>query len=259
MISFARRMPPALRKPVGTAMGFLSEDSWAKAYRASSRLVPGLATQRLPGEKARKLGNLLRADGDVDMYRSLLSAWQQPDTLLAGGMPAADDPYCTAFGRMDPAMPFLDRAMLSDQMLYLPDDLLAKVDRMSMAVSLEARVPLLDHRVVEYSWRLRPEHKIRDGRGKWILRQVLYRRVPPELVDRPKVGFTVPIADWLTGELREWAEATLNPSRIRTDGLLNPDRVSRAWNGFLNGNKGMGAGLWALLMLNAWVGRWRTS
>lgn len=259
MISFARRMPSALRKPVGAAMGFLSEDSWARAYRASSKLIPGLASQRLPGEKARKLGNLLQADGDVGMYRSLLSAWQDPDALLASGGSNGVDPYFTAFDRMDPARPFLDRAMLSDQMLYLPDDLLAKVDRMSMAVSLEARVPILDHRVVEYSWRLRPEHKIREGQGKWILRQVLYRRVPRELVQRPKVGFTVPIAKWLAGELRDWAESNLSPASIQSDGLLNPVEVSRAWQAFLSGNKGLGVGLWAVLMLNTWAGRWRTA
>jgi asparagine synthase (glutamine-hydrolysing) len=255
MISFAQRVPSALRRPVGMAMGLLSEESWALAHRTSSRVFPALRKQRLPGEKARKLGNLLRADTEVGMYRSLLSAWQDPGALLPGDL-HSEDPYGRAFDRMSTGRPFLERAMLADQLLYLPDDLLAKVDRMSMAVSLEARVPILDHRVVEFSWRLRPEHKVRDGQGKWILRQVLYRRVPKELVDRPKVGFTVPIADWLRGELRPWAEEWLSPVRIQAQGLLNGNAVGRAWHSFQNGESGLGTGLWAVVMLNAWLDRW---
>jgi len=125
-----------------------------------------------------------------------------------------------------------------------------------MAVSLEARVPILDHRVVEHSWRLRPEHKLRDGRGKWILRQVLYRRVPRKLVDRPKVGFTAPIADWLRGALRPWAEDLLSPSRIARDGLLDADRIHTTWRAFLRGNGSLARGLWGVLMLNAWLEHW---
>ncbi len=146
--------------------------------------------------------------------------------------------------------------MLADQMLYLPDDLLAKVDRMSMAVSLEARVPILDHRVVEFAWRLRPEHKIRDGKGKWILREVLYRRVPRALVDRPKVGFTVPIADWLQGELRTWAAEYLSPANLGTDGPFDARRVTRAWECFGKGDRSQAYGLWAVVMFCAWMNTW---
>ncbi len=255
MISFASRFPRALRKPVGAAIGLFSEESWTRAYQVSARLLSRGGEQRLPGEKARKLGNLLQAESEVGMYRSLLSAWQEPEALVVSKN-GAEDPYRTAFGHMREETSFLERAMLADQMIYLPDDLLAKVDRMSMAVSLEARVPLLDHRVVEYSWRLRPEHKIREGKGKWILRQVLYRRVPRELVDRPKVGFTVPIADWLNGALREWAGDYLSPLRLKADGLLNPAAVTEQVREFRNGNRGLGPGIWAIVMLGSWLHRW---
>jgi asparagine synthase (glutamine-hydrolysing) len=255
MISLAGRIPGALRRPVGAAMSFLTEDSWTRAYQASARLFPSLRRHRLPGEKARKLSNLLRAGNEVEMYGSLLSAWQDPGALLAGRV-SAPDPLQAALGAMDPDWPFLDRAMLADQMLYLPDDLLAKVDRMSMAVSLEARVPILDHRVVEYSWRLRPEHKIRDGVGKWILREVLYRRVPRQLVDRPKVGFTVPIADWLLGALRPWVEDLFSKGRIERAGLLDATTVNRRWREFQRGDRGLALGLWAVAMLQGWLDQW---
>ncbi len=254
MIAMAGRVPRALRRPVGAAVGLLSEDSWNRLYQASSRLVPGLRAQRLPGEKARKLGQMLRADGDVAMYRSFLSAWQNPEELIPATNPG-EDPYRTLLEE-NPELPFLDRVMRADQLSYLPDDLLAKVDRMSMAVSLEARVPLLDHRVVEFSWRLRPEHKIRNGQGKWILREVLYRRVPRDLVDRPKVGFTVPLARWLRSDLRPWAEARLFDPKLAASGLLETRAVERSWREFQNGSDGSALGLWAVLMLAIWQERW---
>lgn len=258
MISFSRRLPSAFRKAVGAAIGLLSEDSWARIYRASSWMVPGLEPQRLAGEKARKLGQMLRADGDIGMYRSFLSAWQNPEQLLEGTIEAADT-YDTAFHATDPDRAFRDRAMLADQMYYLPDDLLAKVDRMSMAVGLEARVPILDHRVVEYSWRLRPEHKIRKGKGKWILREILYRRVPRHLVDRPKVGFTVPLARWLQADLRPWADACLSAGRLEASGLLDSGMVQRKWRAFQKGDHSMALGLWAVMMLVTWQQRWAAS
>ncbi|HLG05145.1 MAG TPA: asparagine synthase (glutamine-hydrolyzing), partial [Gemmatimonadales bacterium] len=258
MIEMAGRIPQALRKPVGAAISFLSEDSWALAYRASSRLFPPLRGHRLAGEKARKLGQLLKEESRVEMYRSLLSAWQNPEDLVSH--PAAGpDPVLSALGVTDSGggeWPFVERAMLADQQVYLPDDLLAKVDRMSMAVGLEARVPILDHRVVEYSWRLRPEHKIRNGKGKWILREVLHRRVPRELVDRPKVGFTVPITDWLRGGLGPWAEELLSRRRIEEGGILDAARVEAAWREFHRGNRGLALGLWAVVMLSGWLDRW---
>jgi asparagine synthase (glutamine-hydrolysing) len=135
--------------------------------------------------------------------------------------------------------------------------LLAKVDRASMAVSLEVRAPLLDHRVVEYSWRLPSSLKVRDGVGKWALRQVLYRRVPREMIERPKMGFSVPIDRWLRGPLRPWAEGVLSCAEARSNGLLNNGAIRRAWKALQDGRQPMGAALWAVLMFQAWRLQWQ--
>jgi asparagine synthase (glutamine-hydrolysing) len=160
---------------------------------------------------------------------------------------------------MDGASPahVLDRMMLADQLMYLPDDLLAKVDRASMAVSLEVRAPLLDHQVVEFSWRLPQSLKVCGATGKCILRQVLYRRVPKHLVERPKMGFSVPIDDWLRGPLRDWARDLLfsNDASNWFDAMA----VARAWRDLCDGRPRAGTAVWAAVMLQAWRARWSSA
>jgi asparagine synthase (glutamine-hydrolysing) len=155
-----------------------------------------------------------------------------------------------------PGGSLLDRMMVADQTVYLPDDQLAKVDRVSMAVSLEVRVPMVDHRLVEFSWRLPHHMKIRDGVGKHLLRQVLYRHVPRQLVERPKMGLSVPLTDWLTGPLRDWSEDLLDPGRMRSEGLLDPVPIRRAWDRIQKGRHEDALGLWAVLQFQAWRRRW---
>jgi asparagine synthase (glutamine-hydrolysing) len=238
-------LPPWLRRAASAALG-------AAPREIRGRLLPASVTGRLrlPGAKAQKLALALRETTAESMYRSLVSAWQHPDAFLRD--PTAEtEVWDRAMGAADPP-DLLDRMMLTDQQTYLPDDLLAKVDRASMAVSLEARVPLLDHRIVEFSWRLPRQFKILGGEGKWLLRQLLYRHVPRELVDRPKVGFSVPIAQWLLGPLRSWADDILTTGRGGSDGMLDLRAVRRAWAEFLHGDGSSALGIWAILMYRAW-------
>jgi asparagine synthase (glutamine-hydrolysing) len=210
------------------------------------------------GERMHKVSDLMTAESVGEMYRSLLSAWKQPERLLTGCPDQTlDGDNSPTFDEGEPAS-LLDRMMLADQTTYLPDDLLAKIDRASMAVSLEVRAPLLDHRIVEFSWRLPQSLKLRGATGKWILRQVLYRRVPKAIVDRPKMGFSVPIDRWLRGPLREWAEDLLSADDLNRGGLLDPAPISRAWRDLLDGRRQTGAALWAVVMFQAWKREWQS-
>jgi asparagine synthase (glutamine-hydrolysing) len=143
--------------------------------------------------------------------------------------------------------------MYLDFISYLPDDILVKVDRAAMGVSLETRVPFLDHRVIEFAWQLPLAMKIREGQGKWLLRQLLYRHVPAQLVERPKTGFGVPIDAWLRGPLKHWAQELLDPARLAREGFLRPEPVTRLWQEHLSGRANRQHALWNVLMFESWL------
>jgi asparagine synthase (glutamine-hydrolysing) len=189
------------------------------------------------------------------MYRSLLSVWQQPASLMSAEFAEDSDFGTQGWDDSD----LLRSMMRADQMVYLPDDLLAKVDRASMAVSLEARAPLLDYRVVEASWRLEREQLVERGVGKQLLRTLLYRYVPRELVDRPKMGFSVPVAEWLNGPLRQMASDLLTRDAVTSFGVISADAAQREWTRFLAGERANATGLWTLMMFQAWCNRWLAS
>lgn len=248
-------VPAPLRRTAGKLLGVVPDRAWRLIGGAGAGSDAGADLRRLPVEKARKLCRLLMASDPVAMYKSLLSATDDPASFVTHG---ADRPgVVDATLRAATPTALADRMMLADQATYLADDLLAKVDRASMAVSLEARVPLLDHRLVELAWRLPLAQKIRDGRGKWPLRQLLSRYVPQALVDRPKVGFSVPLAEWLRGPLRDWAESLLAPEALRRDGILEPAAVRRQWTAFTSGRDDLALSAWALLQYRDWWESWR--
>jgi len=246
------RLPRFMRQPIGAGLGYVPVVAWDRLARLTGTVAPGFAAQRA-GERVHKLGRLLSGGSVGEMYRSLLSAWPRPEDLVL-----SDGGEDVSEGILDddPSADLLDRMMLADQTTYLPDDLLAKLDRASMAVSLEVRAPLLDQRVAEFSWRLPRALKLRDGVGKWILRQVLYRHVPREVVERPKMGFSVPIDDWLRGPLRSWGADILAADGLRRRGLLDPAPVTRAWNALQEGQQAAGPALWAVIMFESWRARW---
>ena len=193
---------------------------------------------------------LTHQDRDL-FYRGLVSHWKKPDQIVLD----ATEPN-TLFSNsahLSSLTDMRERMMLFDMMSYLPDDILTKVDRASMAVSLEARVPLLDHRLVEFAWRVPMEYKYRNGQGKWLLRQVLYRYVPQELMERPKMGFGVPIEYWLRGPLREWAESLLSEQRLREDGFFNPAPIRKMWKEHVAAKRRWQYYLWDVLMFQSWL------
>lgn len=243
-------IPGPLRRAAGRLIAAAPPGAIDRFAVGPGRRLPGMRGQRLVEEKVRKLGWLLREEGVAARYRRLVSVGH----LAGGGRPS---PLPAAIGEAfsHTGASLLDRMLLADQLAYLPDNQMTKVDRASMAVSLEARVPLLDHRVAELAWRLPPAWLVRDGLGKWALRDVAYRHVPRALLDRPKTGFTVPLAGWLRGPLRPWAEPLLAPSSVR-HGPLDATEVSGVWRRLCAGFDDAAPAAWALLMFEAWRARW---
>jgi asparagine synthase (glutamine-hydrolysing) len=227
----------ASRQPiVGNIVGLLN-DALPLRYRQMAM------KDRLP-----KLASLLETKSDDELYRRLVSHFEQPDAIVIGAHEPKTLLDQNAFANLD----FAHRMMALDSLTYLPDDILVKVDRASMAVSLEARVPFLDHRLVEFAWKLPLSTKISGGSGKHIVRELLYKHVPKSLVDRPKMGFGVPIEAWLKGPLKPWAEALLDESKLRQDGIFQPEPILKMWQEHKQGLRRWHSQLWTILMFQAW-------
>ena len=248
----AGSLPRAVRHRLAHVLTGLSPSAWDALVGRALPLLPRRLRVRQPGDKVHKLALVLQVSDERGVYESLAGHWSDPAALVLGGAEPADLPENEAWrlGGADLA----ERMMLADQLGTLPEDMLVKVDRSSMASSLEARVPLLDHRIVAFSWRLPLDLKIRDGQGKWILQRVLHRHVPSALVERPKAGFDPPIATWLRGPLRAWATDLLEPRRLRQEGFLEPQLVQQAWAEHQAGRRNWDYRLWTVLMFQAWLG-----
>lgn len=243
-------LPTALKRLAVFGIRSVSTDRLNAAFSSIQHVLPKTLRMANAGDKLQKAAGVLGSRSVEDLYLGLVSHWE-PEGVVIGG----HEPMTILTGH--PAdlngLDAVQRMMALDGMTYLPDDILAKVDRAAMGVSLETRVPFLDHNVVEFAWRL-PQHlKLRDGVGKWILRQVLYRHVPKDLIERPKMGFAVPIDRWLRGPLRDWAEDLLAESRLRQEGFLNPDPIRQKWEEHLSGKRNWQQHLWGVLMFQAWL------
>ena len=224
------------------------------------RVYQGLVAAVPPGlgkirsvDRARKLSDILDFREPEQLYCRLLSHWKEPAAIVRH----SSEPQSSMSNyRAWPSAPDMESRMMGiDTLTYLPDDILVKVDRAAMGVSLETRAPFLDHRVVEFAWRLPVSVKIRRNESKWGLRKILYRYVPATLVERPKMGFGVPIESWLRGPLKDWAESLLDECRLRNEGYFRPALIRRRWTEHLDGTRRWDACIWDILMFQAWLAK----
>lgn len=236
-----RGVPQPLRSATGAVLGAVPADVWNGLGRMANLQQPHSRF----ADQVRRGAKLLAARSPAEIGRGFSERWQSETLVIGGARPEDHDPT----GALAPA----EAVMAMHLQQFLPDDLLVKVDRAAMAVSLETRAPFLDHRVVEFAWRLPLHLKMRGTSTKWILKRVLERHIPKELFDRPKRGFSVPVDEWLRGPLKGWAQDLLSPSRLREQGYLRPEAVEEAWKAHLSGRSNRQAQLWAVLMFEAWL------
>jgi asparagine synthase (glutamine-hydrolysing) len=240
----SERLPAIVRRGLGATLGAPGFERIASRMARLTGLDNGIAGF---AERLSKVGAIMGANDPTDVYARLVSKWPQHQGLVIGAESAGLPRIAFDFEDFRNAMLYMDTVT------YLPDDILVKVDRAGMSVSLEGRIPFLDHRVIEFAWRTPMSAKIRNGRGKHILREVLYRHVPKALIDRPKAGFGIPIGGWLIDTLRPWVESLLDPAKLRAEGFLDPDMVATTWEQFRHGNKALLSRLWCILMFQAWL------
>jgi asparagine synthase (glutamine-hydrolysing) len=253
-------MPYPARQALGAAIKALPTGGWDALSRPLNALLPESNKFVRAGDRAHRLAARLGGVHNLDdLYNSLVSEWQDPALVVKGNSSEIGVNLQVPASMLSDPLPAVGaeqqqlRMMYRDTMTYLPDDILCKVDRAAMATSLETRVPFLDHRVAELAWRLPLNMKIRDGQGKWALRQVLYKYVPKELIDRPKAGFAIPVGQWLRGPLRDWAEALLDEKRLEAEGYFYPKPIRDKWLQHLTGRYDHTPSLWAVLMFQSWL------
>lgn len=248
MMDKLRGLPGPLRSLGGAAIRAIPE-TWLNKVMEPIRATP--QGKEPNGQRLHRLANYAMSTSTEELHQKMVSVWRFPEDAVLGG----SSPPSILADHLPPRgnLSDMERMMQLDMLAYLPDDILCKVDRATMAVALESRAPLLDHRVAEFIWALPERFKYRDGKSKWLLRQVLYKYVPAALIERPKMGFEVPIGLWLRGGLRDWAQALLDPDRLRREGYLDEAVITRLWSQHLVGSHNWGAQLWNVLMFQAWL------
>lgn len=245
------RLPLPMRKRLAGMISGVPPERWEMVMKWALPLMPKKFRFANPGDKLHKFAGVLRSDGCQSLYLGLVSLWSDAASIVIG----SKEPTTVVTDRNEwPKLPRLtEQMMVLDTVGYLPDDILVKVDRAAMNVSLETRVPFLDHRVMEFAWHLPMSMKILNGQSKYVLRQVLYKHVPRELLERPKMGFSIPLDSWLRGPLRDWAEALLDESRIKEEGFFDPVPIRKKWREHLSGQYNWQHQLWVILMFQAWL------
>ena len=246
-----RKFPRPMRRFASGMLTTLAPNSWDNIFKTFNPIIPERLRLSAPGDKLHKLAGVLNIDSEQEFYQSLTSHWQQPEKLVKG----AKEPS-TLISDINywPKTDSFQHAMMAmDAQTYMADDILVKVDRAAMANSLETRVPILDHRIVELAWKMPLDYKIRNGEGKWLLKQVLFRHVPRQLIERPKMGFSLPLHDWLRGSLRDWAEALLDEQLLLQQGYFYPEPIRMMWTEHLSGKYNHQDQLWNILMFQAWL------
>ena len=242
-------VPRLARRGLASALLAVPPSAWSGAASLLRPVTPRGAPLDRVGDRIHKAAPLLNSSSHAEFYRSFVSHWRNPSEVVIGG---SEPPLGDRLPKLN-GLNTIEQMMATDLVTYLSDDILTKVDRAAMAVSLETRVPLLDHRVVEFAWRLPFEYKRRGNVTKWVLRELLYRYVPQALVDRPKMGFAIPLRQWLRGPLRDWAESLLAENRLRSEGYFDPTIVREAWHAHLGGSVNLDGRLWSILMFQSWL------
>ena len=246
------KLSKSFRRLSSSALKSLSVENWNQLYELGEPIIPKRWRMQSPGRNAHRLAHVLQCSNEKELYHNLVSHWNPSDQLVLQGkepltrLTQTNQPNCESF---------TEWMMAQDLVTYLPDDILTKVDRASMAVALEVRVPLLDHRVVEFAWSLPLEWKLGQQTGKQILRDILYHHVPKKLIERPKMGFAIPLEHWLRNDLKDWAEDLLDETKLEQQGFLNPKPIRKKWDEHLSGKADWQYHLWDVLMWQAWLQR----
>ena len=250
-----KKYPQSLKKVIYGILSQLTPAQFNLVYDKLTPLLPSSYRSSNPANHIQKIISILNLENDWEIYERL-TTFSFSDNIIIKGESQLNNTISNLFDVKLRDIGFENKMMIADSLTYLTDDILCKVDRAAMSVSLETRVPFLDHRLVEFAWELPLHMKIRNGKGKWILRELLNKYIPPSLIDRPKMGFAMPIDIWLRNDLKDWAESLLNEKKIKEDGIFNSNEIKEIWNIHQSGKKGLQSELWNILIFQSWKEQW---